>query len=129
MSAAEQTAKTRVYTGDCVQHMHKIILAAMSAAGSALLKNKLGESLADFYSYERMSTDIIALIRAIYKELQPEGNYAKGKGKSEFMPWLIQNHGAAPYIPLERADGVPSTGAKTSILTPLHISTPTASFF
>eukprot|EP00965_Chrysotila_dentata_P071347 2358132-Pleurochrysis_carterae.AAC.1 len=33
ISAAEQTAKTRVYTGDCAQHMRNIILAAMSAAG------------------------------------------------------------------------------------------------
>eukprot|EP00965_Chrysotila_dentata_P150927 4987586-Pleurochrysis_carterae.AAC.1 len=32
-------------------------------------------------------------------------NYAKGEGKSEFISGLIDNHGAATYIPLERAQG------------------------
>eukprot|EP00965_Chrysotila_dentata_P069872 2308280-Pleurochrysis_carterae.AAC.1 len=73
----------------------------MSAAGAA----HLTQQLADFAAYERMSTDINALIRAIYKELHQEGAYAKGKGRREFMPWLVENHGSIPYIPLERADG------------------------
>eukprot|EP00965_Chrysotila_dentata_P165422 5462918-Pleurochrysis_carterae.AAC.1 len=57
MSAAEQTAAARVYSGDCAQHVRNIILAAMSAAGSAFLKDKLEESLADFHAIERMSTE------------------------------------------------------------------------
>eukprot|EP00965_Chrysotila_dentata_P042431 1407068-Pleurochrysis_carterae.AAC.1 len=35
----------------------------------------------------------------------PVGDYAKGKGRREFVPWLKANHGGALYIPLERADG------------------------
>eukprot|EP00965_Chrysotila_dentata_P179518 5928245-Pleurochrysis_carterae.AAC.1 len=77
----------------------------MSAAGAAHLKDDLEESLADFYSFERMSTEINSLIRAVYKEMHHEGDYAKGKGRREFIPWLKANHGGELYIPLERADG------------------------
>eukprot|EP00965_Chrysotila_dentata_P246771 6207365-Pleurochrysis_carterae.AAC.2 len=77
----------------------------MSAAGTAHLKEQLQESLALFYAFEQMSTGISELIRAIYKEIHHEGNYAKGKGRREFMPWLLENHGGAPSFPLERADG------------------------
>eukprot|EP00965_Chrysotila_dentata_P074827 2472678-Pleurochrysis_carterae.AAC.1 len=52
-----------------------------------------------------MSTDISALIRAIYKELHNEGSYAKGKGRREFHPWLKEKYGGEAFIPLERADG------------------------
>eukprot|EP00965_Chrysotila_dentata_P170961 5642582-Pleurochrysis_carterae.AAC.1 len=79
MSEAEQAEAVRVHTGDCAQHVRNIILAALSAAGAAHLKAQLADSLADFAAYERMSTDINALTRAIYKELHHEGAYAKGK--------------------------------------------------
>eukprot|EP00965_Chrysotila_dentata_P011317 369425-Pleurochrysis_carterae.AAC.1 len=102
MAAAEQAGAVRVHTGDCAQHIRNIILGAMSAAGAAYLKEQLEESLSLFYSFERMSTDISALIRAIYKEMHNEGNYAKGKGRREFMPWLLEG---TPFFPLERADG------------------------
>eukprot|EP00965_Chrysotila_dentata_P101671 3356739-Pleurochrysis_carterae.AAC.1 len=65
----------------------------MSAAGAAHLKADLEESLADFMAFERMSTEINSLIRAIYKEMPAEGDYAKGKGRREFMLWLVENHG------------------------------------
>eukprot|EP00965_Chrysotila_dentata_P060177 1995420-Pleurochrysis_carterae.AAC.2 len=103
MGAAEQAAAVCVYTGYCAQHIRNIIQAAMSAAGSAHLKEQ--QSLALYYAFERMSTDVSALIRAIYKELHHEGNYAKGKVRREFMSWLMENHGGAPLLPLERADG------------------------
>eukprot|EP00965_Chrysotila_dentata_P031832 1061487-Pleurochrysis_carterae.AAC.2 len=88
----------------------------MSAAGAAHLKNQLEESQAAFAAYGRMSTDINALIRAVYKELHHRGAYAKGKGRREFIPWLLKHHHAlTPYIPLERAPTaedrtLPSTG-------------------
>eukprot|EP00965_Chrysotila_dentata_P186524 6158650-Pleurochrysis_carterae.AAC.1 len=72
MSGEEQAAATRVYTGDCAQHLRNIILAAMSAAGAAFLKADLEECLESFYSFERMSTEINALIRAVYKEMHQE---------------------------------------------------------
>eukprot|EP00965_Chrysotila_dentata_P149517 4937233-Pleurochrysis_carterae.AAC.1 len=52
-----------------------------------------------------MSTEINSLIRAFYKEMHQETDYAKGKGKRELAPWLKANHGASFYIPLERAEG------------------------
>eukprot|EP00965_Chrysotila_dentata_P104344 3445575-Pleurochrysis_carterae.AAC.1 len=107
-SGEEQGAATRVYTGDCAQHL--IILAAISAAGAAHLEAKLEESLQHFFAFERIGTEINSLIRAVYKEIEgdaPAGGrlYAKCKGKREFALWLKINHGASFYIPLERADG------------------------
>jgi len=105
MSATEQTAAAHVYTGDCAQHVRNIILAAMSAAGASHLKADLEESLSTFLSFERMSTEVISLIRAVYKEMHHQGDYAKGKGRREFIPWLVEHHGTALYFPIERADG------------------------
>eukprot|EP00965_Chrysotila_dentata_P033420 1112341-Pleurochrysis_carterae.AAC.1 len=79
MGAAEQAAAVCVYTGDCAQLIRNIILAAMSAAGAAHLKEHLQESLPLFYAFERMSTEISALIHASNKELHHEGTYAKGR--------------------------------------------------
>eukprot|EP00965_Chrysotila_dentata_P167771 5540216-Pleurochrysis_carterae.AAC.1 len=56
-------------------------------------------------AFERMSTEINSLIRAIYKEMHGEGDYAKGRGRREFMPWLVENHGKCHFLPVERADG------------------------
>eukprot|EP00965_Chrysotila_dentata_P127531 4217618-Pleurochrysis_carterae.AAC.1 len=102
MSEAVQAAAVRLHTGDCAQHVRNIILAAMLAA-AAHLKAQLADSLADFAAYERMSTDINALICAVYKELHHEGAYAKGNRRREFVPWHVKVHGGTPYIPLERA--------------------------
>eukprot|EP00965_Chrysotila_dentata_P170572 5630860-Pleurochrysis_carterae.AAC.4 len=78
----------------------------MSAAGAAHLEVDLDESLAIFMAFERMSTDVISLIKAVYKEMHYHGDYAKGKGRREFIPWLlVEHHGTALYYPaIERAD-------------------------
>eukprot|EP00965_Chrysotila_dentata_P117823 3893555-Pleurochrysis_carterae.AAC.1 len=42
----------------------------MSAAGTAHLNSDLEDTLADFFDFERMTTEMSAIIRAVYKELQ-----------------------------------------------------------
>eukprot|EP00966_Prymnesium_polylepis_P065607 1522474-Prymnesium_polylepis.1 len=79
LSEEERAAKTRMYVGDCMQHLRNILLAAMSSAATAHLAAELEESLTAFSSFERMSTDIMQLIRAVYKEFHHKGEYAKGK--------------------------------------------------
>eukprot|EP00965_Chrysotila_dentata_P113065 3735795-Pleurochrysis_carterae.AAC.2 len=100
MDHAEQEAACTVYTGDCAQHVRNIILNAMSTAGAAYLKIELEDSLSEFMGFERMSTEMSVLIRAVYKELHHEGDYAKGKGKREFQPWLREHHPHSAYFVL-----------------------------
>eukprot|EP00965_Chrysotila_dentata_P153200 5063116-Pleurochrysis_carterae.AAC.1 len=71
----------------------------MSAAGAAHLKEQLVESLSLFYSFERMRTDISALIRAINKKMHHEGNYAKGnQGKARVYAVLAaRGHTFLPH--------------------------------
>eukprot|EP00965_Chrysotila_dentata_P061511 2036729-Pleurochrysis_carterae.AAC.1 len=56
----------------------------MSSAGAAHLKANLEDNLADFFAFERMTTEISPIIRAVYKELHQEGDYAKGKGRQVY---------------------------------------------
>eukprot|EP00965_Chrysotila_dentata_P201491 6180602-Pleurochrysis_carterae.AAC.1 len=65
MSGEEQAAATRVYTGDCAQHIRNITLAAMSAAGAAHVKAELEESLQHLFAFERMNTEINSLTRRL----------------------------------------------------------------
>lgn len=88
----------------CSQHLRNILLDSMASAAVVMLKDELQQSLEAFSAYERMSTDIMQLIRAVYKEFHHEGEYAKGKGK-EFTFWLRQYHGASFFLPFERAAG------------------------
>ena len=104
MSEAERDAKARAREGDCMQHMRNIFLSAMAEAASKHLAERLEESLANFSSFERMSTDAMQLIRAVFKEMHPEGDYAKGKGR-EFWDWLEKNCPSDLFIRLERAGG------------------------
>ena len=104
LSAAEKHKRTHVYSMDCHQHLRNIFLNAGSAAGAAHLKESLRESLAQFSSFERMSTDASAIVRAVYKELHPEGDYAKGHGK-EAETWRKDVFGSTPWLRLERAGG------------------------
>ena len=64
----------------------------------------LEDDLAEFSSFDRMSVDCMDLIRAIYKELHPSGEYAKGKGR-EFEAWRKQNYPSTMWIPIEHAVG------------------------
>eukprot|EP00966_Prymnesium_polylepis_P134522 3109074-Prymnesium_polylepis.1 len=65
LSEEDQAAKTRMYVGDCMQHLRNVLLAAMSSAATSHLAAELEESLAAFSSFKRMSTDIMQLIRAV----------------------------------------------------------------
>jgi hypothetical protein len=105
MDATQRQVATRAYVGDCTQHLRNILLDAMSRAASSLLKEELQESLEAFSSYERMTTEPIGLIRAVYKEFHQEGEYALGKGK-EFMHWLSSPPRASLFfLHFERARG------------------------
>ena len=104
LSPEERVARTRTYVGDCMQHLRNIVLDAMQVAATKHLASELEESLDAFSSYERMSTDIMQLIRAVYKELHHSGEYAKGKQR-EFEHWLKTHHALALFLPLERANG------------------------
>lgn len=66
LSEAEQSTAACAHAGDCMQHLRNIMLDSMSAAATAHLKETLEDSLADFSSFERMSTDAMQLIRAMY---------------------------------------------------------------
>eukprot|EP00966_Prymnesium_polylepis_P131102 3032029-Prymnesium_polylepis.2 len=104
LSAEQRVEKTRCYVGDCLQHLRNIMLDSMQAAATKHLSLELEESLAAFSSYERMSTDVMQLIRAVYKELHHTGEYAKGKQR-EFEFWRLSTHPSAFFMPLERANG------------------------
>jgi hypothetical protein len=104
LTAAQQREKARYYSMDCFQHLRNIFLNHGSAQGASHLKEALGDSLKQFSSFERMSTDASQLLRAIYKELHHGGDYAKGKGK-EFEQWRKDHCGSTPWLRLERAQG------------------------
>jgi hypothetical protein len=104
LSNDERNAKTRTYVGDCMQHLRNILLDAMTGAATSHLASELEESLKAFSSFERMSTDIMQLIRALYKQLHHKGEYAKGKQR-DFQHWLLTMHPTAFFLPFERANG------------------------
>jgi len=102
LSNAERTARSRVYEGDCMQHLRNVVLDAMLAAATAHLKGELEESLDAFSSFERMSTDPMNLIRAVHKEFHPTGDYYKGKN-DQFHDWRGRTHPSSFFFRLERA--------------------------
>ena len=50
-----------------------------------------------------MNTDYSQLLPAVYKEFHEGGRYYKGKG-AYFVSWMLENHPAAFYMHVERAD-------------------------
>lgn len=104
LTKEQQLAKTHTDSLDCFQHLRNIFLNHGATEGAAFLKDALADSLKEFSSYERMSTDGVALIRAAYKELHPGGDYAKGHGK-EAAYWRKTTFGSTPWLRLERAGG------------------------
>ena len=76
----------------------------MTEKATQLLKEKLEDDLAEFAGYERMSVDVMQLIRGAYKELHGGGAYAKGKGR-EFVAWVKANFPSWLWMPLERSEG------------------------
>jgi hypothetical protein len=69
MGEVERGEKCANYQGDCYQHLRNILIGALSDGATNHLKDELADSLEDFSSFDRMSTDAMDLIRAIYKEL------------------------------------------------------------
>ena len=104
LTEQERGAKSKVYIGQCHQHLRNIIINQMQLKTTESLKAKLADSLAEFTSFDRMSVDANDLIRSIYKELHGGGAYAKGKGR-EFIAWVKKHYPAAIWMPLERAEG------------------------
>ena len=104
MSEAERERKCTAFIGDCHQHLRNIIINAMAIAATAHLKEKLEDDLAEFSSFDRMSVDGMDLIRAIWKEMHPGQQYAKGKGR-EFHAWVRKHYPSAMFVPFENAKG------------------------
>ena len=104
MSDIERAAKLKSHLGDCHQHLRNIVLNAAAQGATSYLKTELGESLDEFSSFDRMSVDGMDLIRAIFKELHVEGEYAKGKQR-EADAWRKRYHASAAWAPFERANG------------------------
>ena len=104
MSDEERDAKCKAYLGDCHGHLRNIIVKAMADAATSHLKVALEDDLSEFSSFDRMSVDGMDLIRAIYKEIHPSGEYAKGKGR-EFEAWRKARHAADMWMPVEHAAG------------------------
>lgn len=67
-----------------------ILLDSMASEATALLKEELKDSLEAFSAFDRMCTDIMQLIRAVYKEFHHEGEYATKVREKEFTYWLQQ---------------------------------------
>ena len=104
MSEAERERVSTSFIGDCHQHLRNILINAMSIAATDMLKDTLEDDLAEFSAFDRMSVDGMQLIRAIYKEMHPGGEYAKGKGR-EFKAWVEKHFGSAMWVPFANAAG------------------------
>ena len=76
--AATRAEKTRSYEGDCWNHLRCIWFGGGTKAIGTLVKAGLAEDLANFEGYERMSTDISQLVRAVYKEFHHMGDLGPG---------------------------------------------------
>ena len=104
MSEEEREEKVRCHLGDCHDHMRNIIIKAMAAAATSFLEGKLADSLDTFSSFDRVSVDGMEVIRAACKELHPNGQYAKGKGR-EMMETRKQSHKSELWLPIFNAAG------------------------
>ena len=104
MTEQQRDAKVKVYVGECHAHLRNIIINAMQLRATESLKDELRDSLSEFTSFDRMSTDINDLIRAVFKELHAGGEYAKGKGR-EFWAWVEKHHPSAMVLPFECTNG------------------------
>jgi hypothetical protein len=71
MSTEERGEKVGNYQGDCYQHLRNILIGALGQGATDHLKDAMEDSLAEFSSFDRMSTDAMDLIRAIFNELHP----------------------------------------------------------
>ena len=104
-SDAKRDEIARTHAGQCWNHLRCIWFGGASKAVGAVVKDDLADDLSNFSSYERMSTDIMNLVRAVYKEFHGEGDYAKGKGRKAFGPWVERKHPDALHFGESRASG------------------------
>ena len=109
MSDEERQEKCMCHLGDCHDHMRNIIIKAMAAEATDFLQDKLDDSLAEFSSFDRMSVDCMDLIRAASKELHPNGEYAKGKGR-ESEATRKRDHPSDLWLPIFNAAGTRMDG-------------------
>eukprot|EP00966_Prymnesium_polylepis_P298496 6897829-Prymnesium_polylepis.1 len=103
MTQAERDAVCKAHHALCQQHGRNTIVNAMQIAQTNSLKDELADDLAEFSSFERMSTDVNDVIRGAYKELHAGQAYAKGKGR-EGEAWRKAGGADAP-APAVRARG------------------------
>jgi hypothetical protein len=101
--------KMRTHQGDCWNHLRNIWFGAGANAIAAKVKEGLADDLANFSSFERVSSEVMALVRAVYKEFHQSGDYAKGKGKKDYRVWLLKEHPTIFYMNESRAKGGPVT--------------------
>ena len=104
MSEEEREEKVKCHLGDCHDHMRNIIIKAMATAATEFLKDKLADSLENFSSFDRVSVDGMELIRSTCKELHPNGEYAKGKGR-EMKATREAKHASALWLPIFNTSG------------------------
>jgi len=100
-----KAAKVRTHQGDCWNHLRNIWFGAGAKALAATVKEGLLDDLSNFSGYERVSSEIMDLVRAVFKEFHQEGDYAKGKGCKEYRAWLHKTHPTAFYVRESRAAG------------------------
>ena len=70
MSTEERGEKVGNHQGNCYQHLRNILIGALGQGATDHLKDAMEDSLAEFSSFDRMSTDAMDLIRAIFLHLQ-----------------------------------------------------------
>jgi hypothetical protein len=104
LSEGERAAECNAHVGDCAQHLRNIVIKAMTEAATKHLETKLEDDLKEFSSFDRMTVDGVALIRAAFKELHAGGEYAKGKGR-EYYAWLRVNYPSALHLAFFNTSG------------------------
>jgi len=78
----------------CARHTSNLLVDYGAEAEFAYLKTALAESLDTFTSFERVTTNVTALLRAAGKEtdFRSQATYPKGDAVSYFFYWLKTNH-------------------------------------
>ena len=79
--AATKAEKTRSHEGDCWNHLRNVWFGGGAKAIAAKVKEGLVDDLANFASWERISTDISQLLRAVYKEFHEGGSDSASEGR------------------------------------------------
>ena len=104
MTEPQRALSCKCFLGDCNDHMRNIIVKGMASAATEYLKQLLGDSLSEFSAYDRMSADVMDLLRGACKELHPNGEYAKGKGR-ECFAWRVLEHSSDMWLPIANTSG------------------------